>query len=383
MTTRDVLAVAGGGLRTRRLRAALAALGIAVGIAALVAVLGIGASSRAGLLAQLDALGTNLLTVAPGRQFGGDQATLADTAALQASRVGGVRRASAARVLDATVRRTDRIDPLETGGISVVAVDASLLGTLEGRLARGTALLRGRTAVLGRAAAERLGIARPGPRVYVDGSWWTVTGVLEPMPLAPELDRSVLVGFGAAAEALGEARSPTTVYLRAATDRVEAVRGLLPTAVAPGAPEEVEVSRPSDALAARAAADTALTGLLVGLGAVALLVGGIGIANTMVVAVLERRGEVGLRRALGATRGDVRAQFFGEAVLLSGLGGVAGLALGAGVTAVVAGAAGWSFVLPLAALAGGPLAALAVGAAAGLVPAARAARLAPAEALRA
>ena len=359
----DLLRVGAVGLRTRRLRAALSALGIAIGIASMVAVLGLSASSRAGLLDELDRLGTNLLTAAPGQTLGGEDATLPRATRRALSRVGGVEDVATVRTLDATVRRTDRIDPEETGGIGVDAADPGLLATLGGSLSRGRFLNAGSartpSVVLGARAAEQLGVDRPGTSVYIDGRWWTVVGIMRPIELAADLDRAVLIGYAAAARYLGEARAAN-----------------------PQSPEEVQVSRPSDALAARAAADSALTGLFLGLGAVALLVGGIGIANTMVISVLERRSEIGLRRALGATRGHVRAQFVVESLLLAAAGGAAGILGGALVTGGYARVRGWSAVVPPEALAGGLGAALLIGAVAGLYPAARAARLSPTEALR-
>ena len=267
-----------------------------------------------------------------------------------------------------------------------MAADPGLLATVGAGMTRGRFLNAGtartRSVVLGAIAAERLGIDRPGALVYISGRWWTVVGIMEPLALAPEIDRAALMGYAAAARELGEERSATTVYLRADPDDVTRVRELVPTAVNPENPEEVDVSRPSDALAARAAADSALTGLFLGLGAVALLVGGIGIANTMVISVLERRSEIGLRRALGATRGHVRGQFVVESLLLAGAGGLAGVAGGILVTAGYARARDWSTVVPPEALAGGIGAALLIGALAGLYPAARAARLSPTDALR-
>jgi putative ABC transport system permease protein len=382
----DVLRVGASGLRSRRLRAALSALGVAIGIASMVAVLGVSESSKADLLAALDRLGTNLLEVAPGQTFGGEESELPEGAPGMVGRMASVESASAAKLLDATVRRTDLIDEAETGGIAVMAADADLAGTLGARMRRGTFLTPATASypavVLGRTAASRLGISRPGVNVWLGDHWFTVVGILGPVTLAPDLDSAALVGFDVAERVLGADRSPTTIYVRAGEDDVERTRDLLGATANPEHPEEVEVSRPSDALAAKAAAKSAFTALFLGLGAVALLVGGVGIANVMVISVLERRSEIGLRRALGATRRHIASQFLTESLLLAVLGGVAGAALGATVTAVYALSRGWPAVIPPLALAGALAAALAIGAVAGLYPALRAARLPPTEALR-
>ena len=388
LLVRDVVRVGAVGLRTRRMRAALSAVGIAIGIASMVAVLGISQSSKADLLAQLDELGTNLLTAGPGQSFFGEDATLPTTAVTAVSGMPSVRRAAAVTGVSATVRRTDRIAAQETGGISVKAADRGLLATLQGTLRSGRFLdgasERFPTVVLGAVAAARLGITdtRRGLQVYVGGRWLTVVGILDPLPLAPDLDRAALVGYPAAASLFGTERNAEKLYVRTDPERVGAARELLAATASPEAPEEVDVSRPSDALAARAAAKGAFTALLLGLGAVALLVGGVGIANVMVISVLERRSEIGLRRALGATRRHISTQFLAEALLLAALGGTAGIALGAVVTAGYATSQGWTVTVPALAVLGGATAALAIGGIAGLYPATRAARLSPTEALR-
>lgn len=386
---RGILSASTTGIVMRRVRSVLSAVGIAVGIAAMVAVVGISESSRARLLATLDRLGTNLLRVSPGQSFLGEEAELPKTASAMIGRIAPVQAVASVRLLDATVRRTHLIDEAETGGISVVAADVSLIRTLGGRVADGSflneATSRYPAVVLGSEAAERLGIRdlAGDVRVLINGRWFTVVGILAPLTLAPELDRSAIIGYGAAARFLGEeSRSPSTIYVRANPDHLDAVRGVLGATANPSNPEEVAVERPSDALAARAAARVAFTSLLLGLGAVALLVGGIGIANTMIVSVLERRQEIGLRRALGATAGHIWGQFSVEALLLSAGGGAVGVAVGAGVTAIYALNRDWALSIPPWVLVGGVATALVVGAIAGLYPAIRAARLSPSEALR-
>jgi putative ABC transport system permease protein len=385
---RDVLRVGGHGLRARPLRVVLSALGIAIGIAAMVAVVGISTSSRAKLDRLLDALGTNLLTAGPGSTLFGDPAQLPNDAVAMVGRIEPVESVSAIGSLnDAKVYSNDKIPVPESGGIGTYAAHTNLPDTAGATIAAGTwlndATAQYPAVVLGATAAQRLGVGAPGPdrQIWLGGQWFTVIGVLDPVPLAPELDLGALIGWPAAQNYLDFDGRPTTIYTRTDPDQVEAVRALLARTANPAQPNEVDVSRPSDALAAQAAVDVTFTSLLLGLGAVALLVGGIGVANTMVISVLERRAEIGLRRSLGATRGNIRTQFLTEALLLSTLGGGAGVLLGTAVTAIYASTQGWPTVVPTWVMAGAVAAALLIGALAGLYPAIRAARLAPTEAL--
>jgi putative ABC transport system permease protein len=388
----DVLRVASVGLRTRRLRAALSALGVAIGIAAMVAVLGISDSSKAGLVAELNELGTNLLTVSPGESFLGEAAKLPEAGVRDVRNLHSVRSAAAVTsVSGASVRRSPFIEAAETNGISVQAADPQLLATLGGKMLLGRFLNAGDEryplVVLGLVAAERLGVERlsAGGRplqVLIDDTWFTVAGVIGSLPLAPEIERAALIGYPVAERLFATTRHASMLYVRADPERVPEADSLLGAAADPQNPEQTKVSRPSDALQARADAQSTLTAVFLGLGAVALLVGGVGIANVMVISVLERRPEIGLRRALGARAAHIGVQFLGESVLLSLLGGCAGIALGAAATAGYASAEGWVLVVPVPSLVGAIAIALVLGALAGLYPAVRAARLAPAAALR-
>ena len=388
MKLRDTLTTAAVGVRAKRARTLLTALGIAIGTAAMVAVVGISASSRADLLAELDRLGTNLLQVAPGNNVFGDQTKLPEDAPSMIRRIGPVESAAATRTVPTTVRRSSLIDQRETGGIAVIATEPQLASTIGASLAHGR-FLNDATAslpavVLGSEAAARLGISslEGAPLVDIGGQQFQVVGILDPVPLAPDIDRSAMIGYNAAKQLFGIDDSASTVRVRTDPSEVESVKDVLARTANPASPGDISVSRPSDALAAKSKADDALTALLLALGGVALVVGGVGIGNVMVISVLERRTEIGLRRSLGATKRAIRTQFLVEATLLAGLGGVGGVVLGSLITAAYAQSRGWALSLPLPAVIGGVGASLLIGAAAGLYPAARAARLAPAEAIR-
>jgi putative ABC transport system permease protein len=288
--------------------------------------------------------------------------------------------------------RTPLINPIKTNGLSVDAASLALPAASGTSIAQGSflnaATARQPVAVLGAAAAAYLGVDRiwPGEKIWItqpgtSGMWFYVAGTLKPDILAPEIDSSVLIGYQAAETYLSFDGNPSTIYVRAQTSKVNAVDNLLAAQANPQYPGEVDVSQPSSALTAQADAAGAFNTLFLGLGAVALLVGAVGVANIMVISVLERRSEIGLRRALGSTRGQIRIQFLSEAVLLALLGGAAGVGAGALATAIYAHAKGWATVIPAEAWAGGLAAAVFIGALAGLLPALKAARLSPTQAL--
>jgi putative ABC transport system permease protein len=394
----DGLRVASVGLRARPLRAALSALGIAIGTAAIVAVLGLSSSSQAGLIAEINRLGTNLLTVEAGQSLTGAPAQLPREAPARLTLLDNVDQVTdTALMKDKYVYRNSMIPVAETGGLQVRATSLKLLSVLGTGLARGDWLnlgtARAPVAVLGSLAAHQLGIERiyPDQRIWLGDRWFNVVGILNPSPLVPDIDVSALIGYPAAQTYLGyvsivggqkKTGPPSTIYVRAATDHEAAVQSVLAQTAKPEAPYEAAVSQPSDVLTARAAAAGAFNSLFLGLGVVALIVGAVGVANIMIISVLERRSEIGLRRALGATAAQIRTQFLAESILLALIGGVVGVLAGAAATAVYAISKNWAVVIPVEAWSGGVAAAILIGAFAGLMPAVRASRMPPAVALR-
>jgi putative ABC transport system permease protein len=391
----DLAALASIGLSTRKLRAALSALGIAIGTAAIVAVLGLAASSQAALLDEIARLGTNLLTVTNGQTLSGDTAELPVAAPGMIGRLPGVSAVQdTGSVGGVNVYKSPLVPSIETNALGVDAATLSLPAVAGTSVVQGSylnaATAREPVAVLGAGTARLLGIDRikPGMRIWLSngsfgGLWFAVTGILGPDTYAPELDSAVLVGFPAAERYLHFDGHPAEIYVRTGNDPAvtTAVDHLLGAQASPENPGEASVSQPSAALTAQADAKGALDTLFLGLGAVALLVGAIGVANIMIISVLERRQEIGLRRALGATRGQIRAQFLAEAVMLSLAGGAAGVIAGAAATSWFAHAHAEQVVIPPDAWAGGMAAAIVIGALAGLLPAIRAARLSPTQAL--
>ena len=386
---RDLLGLGLIGIRTRKLRAVLSALGISIGIATMLVVTGIPASSQQDLLQTLSALGTNTLQAGPVP----DQdppVTLSEKAPAMVARIGPVLTASAVANTHTVIRRNDRTDPDDSLGLTVLASRIDLLATINATVRVGRFLDPTSEGlpmvVLGSVAATRLGLIDVPAggvdfHVVIGNRLFTVIGILNAVPLSPDIDRAALVGWESARTQLHFDGHPTVIYLQSQEDQIEAVRSILPATIDPQNPSNVQVTRPSDALAAKRATQSSFSALFIGLAGVALLVGGVGVANTMVISVLERRAEIGLRRALGAHRGQIRAQFITESMALSLLGGIAGTLIGIAAIAGYARYQGWPVVIPLNSALAGLGGALLIGVVAGAYPAMRAARLMPTEAL--
>jgi putative ABC transport system permease protein len=339
-----------------------------------------------------------MLTLEAGQSLTGEEAQLPREAPGRITLLDDVEGvAHTALIKSKNVYRSRLIPVTNTGGLQVRATSLNLLSVLNTGVAHGAwlnpATAREPVAVLGRTAAQRLGIDRsfPDQRIWLGGQWFNVAGVLESSPLEPDIDNSALIGYPAAQRYVGyislvqgerKGGPPSSIYARANTDHVAEVQLLLAPTANPQAPDEVNVSQPSDALTARAAAAGAFDSLFLGLGVVALIVGAVGVANIMIISVLERRSEIGLRRALGATKSQIRDQFLGESILLALIGGIVGVLAGAIATVIYASSKHWHIVIPVEAWAGGIASAILIGACAGLTPAIRASRLPPTVALR-
>jgi putative ABC transport system permease protein len=388
LRTRDLFFVAVYGVKARKGRAALTSIGIGIGIAAIVAVSGIAASGSADLLSTLESLGTNLVKASPQAGFFGTQEELPEGVIGMVERIGPVEEVTSTTQTDLLVRRSNFISEFEGGGISTIVTSSELLNVIGGKLSEGRFITDGLSdlpvTVLGSVTAKRLGITNLSKptKILIDDEWFGVIGIVEELKIHPDLDRSVFIGYGAAKKLFDINEEPTTIYLRANPTFIEDVVEVIAPSMNPENPDQVEVSRPSDALEAQQAVEASFTNLLLGLGSVALLVGGVAIANVMVMSVLERRMEIGVRRSIGATRREIRYQFLLESIVLSGIGGLVGVMLGSLITLAYTNYTNIVFSIPVWQILGAVVLALLIGAISGVYPAIKASKIQPAEAVR-
>ncbi|KAA8820560.1 ABC transporter permease [Bifidobacterium rousetti] len=372
-------------------RTVLAALGIALGVAAYVALSGIAASNQAALLARLDALGANLQVVSPGRDAAQQPVPLPAYAPETIARQPQVEQVGVFDTAPENVRifKNEFVPKSNGNALTLTVMRPGALDAVGATIAQGHGIDENNqhlpVAILGSEAAYRLGVTTVGDRILIDDAWYGVVGILAPAPQAQNLDPSVIIGSTQAkashpdqAETIGQI---SAIYVRTKPGDAETLRRMLAHA-ANLAGANVSVNASADLSEARNTTDDSLNTLGLMIGAIALAVGGMSIANMMIVTVMERRGEIGLRRALGATPGAIRMQFVTEAAMLSAFGGLAGITLGAGTAFGFAIWAGQPAVLEWGTLPAAWGAAVLVGALAGIYPASRAARLTPTAALR-
>tara|TARA_B100000959_G_scaffold220128_1_gene232587 strand:- start:364 stop:1551 length:1188 start_codon:yes stop_codon:yes gene_type:complete len=389
---REILSVAISGLTARKVRTLLIMLGPVLGAAGIVAAVGLNESAKGDVRQTLERLGTNLIVASADGSFSaGEAPTLPEDAVERVmnvstvDRVAGITEIGSLTVLPSQGGK----DFFRTIPVPVLTSDQNLLTVLDAQMLYGR-FVNGadednifRSAVIGQDLANDYQYL-PGEvrTIDVDGETYGIVGVLEKVDLVPKLDTAVIIPKSAAEEDFDVEQKPTTLYVRATEGNVDSTADALPMAINLGGNEAVTVAVPSDLLEAQGAVDTTLRNILFLMGGLALLVGGVGIANVMSISVIQRSGEIGIRRALGHTKMTIALQFVLEALFVGVLGGIVGVVTGVSVIYLVSSILGWIATLniPLFLVAGGM--ALIVSVIAGLYPAWKAARLEPLETLR-
>ncbi|MAT37817.1 MAG: hypothetical protein CL420_07250 [Acidimicrobiaceae bacterium] len=389
---REILNVAISGLTARKVRTLLIMLGPVLGAAGIVAAVGLNESAKGDVRQTLERLGTNLIVASADGSFSAGQAPTLPEDAVERSmnvstvdRVAGITEIGSLTVLPSQGGK----DFFRTIPIPVLTSDQNLLNVLDAQMLHGR-FINGsdesnvfRSAVMGHDLANDYQYL-PGElrTIDVDGETYGVVGVIEKVDLVPKLDTAIIIPKSSAEEDFDVEQKPTTLYVRATEGNVDSTAEALPMAINLGGDEAVTVAVPSDLLEAQGAVDTTLRNILFLMGGLALLVGGVGIANVMSISVIQRSGEIGIRRALGHTKMTIALQFVLEALFVGVLGGIAGVVTGVCVIYLVSSILGWIATLniPLFLVAGGM--ALIVSVIAGLYPAWKAARLEPLETLR-
>ncbi|MEV1061597.1 ABC transporter permease [Streptomyces sp. NPDC050263] len=394
MDFRDLWTEALAGVLARPTRSALTTLGTVLGITTLVITIGVSATAGNQIVGRFDALTATSVTVEVPGPAG--SVPLVDWSGVNAvGRLAGVE--SVAAIADSTdtasvqVRANDVVSPGDVTDqtMAVLAASPTLPAAVRGRMTTGRFFDDGniarhdRVAVLGDQAARLLGInsVRDSPAVFLKGQAYTVIGILGDAEREQQLSTGVILPPTTAEDQLGLG-TVTRVLINTALGAAKQVAHQAPIALAPGAEDALAVTAPPDPAKARKGVQGDVNGLFLVLGLVSLVVGAIGIANVTLVTVMERIGEIGLRRALGASRRQVAGQFLVESTTIGLLGGVIGAVLGMVVVVAVSAVRDWTPVLDVRLAFGAPVAGALVGLLAGLYPSLRASRMEPVDALR-
>jgi putative ABC transport system permease protein len=394
MSLGELLRLALGRLRTSRLRAFLTMLGVIIGVASVVALVGVSQGTTSRITDQLDELGTNLLTISPTSMSSDGSTSLS------------LEDAEAIAELDSVAAVAPEVSTTATVSVGDETTDTTIVGTTEsypevraydvwqGTFLTDVAVDRGlRVAVLGASTAEDLGLDAEslGTEVSIDGIPFTVIGILQPKGGSgfQDPDDQVMVPVATVQKYFAGGDSVRTIGVSVATgadmDETNAeITALLRDRHELAATDDADfdVFDQTQLLDAAASISGTLALLLGGIASISLVVGGIGIMNIMLVSVRERTREIGIRKAIGARGRDILAQFLVEALTLSLLGGLIGIAVGLLVSAGIGQIAGWGFTFSLTTVVAAVLFSLAVGVVFGVWPARQAARLDPITALR-
>ncbi|WP_214417190.1 ABC transporter permease [Sphaerisporangium fuscum] len=392
MDVRDLTNEAMAGILARPVRSALTTLGTVLGITTLVVTLGVAATAGNQIVGRFDELTATAITVEVPEQD--DRPLVPWDAVGEVTRLRGTASAAALAQNDKSanqiVRSNDLVDPTRVTGqtLTVVAASPTLPEAARGRMVQGRFFDAGHVAradevvVLGEQAARMLGVTRldRAPAVFVGGHAYTVIGILGELRRERELGTAVIVPptvgrrFGL--------RQVTRVLVNTTLGAAELIARQAPAALSPGDQGMLRVTSPASPTRARDAVQSDVNALFLILGLVSLVVGAVGIANVTLVTVMERISEIGLRRALGAARRHIAAQFLLESTLIGTTGGVIGASLGVVAIVAVSAVKDWTPVLDVGLAAAAPAAGAVVGLLAGLYPSLRAARMEPVDALR-